>query len=120
MHLERPDFKFVCQLLNQSDNSLVILCSKNSFQLANYSKDFNNNKDNSKHNMRSNDKHSSANSNSNQDFNVNVYPSIYYVCEVYDGNYLAANISIPATITPSQLQQTQFVLSGKNQSNCYW
>ncbi|RWS13262.1 uncharacterized protein B4U79_07967 [Dinothrombium tinctorium] len=66
-----PQFPFNCQVVNQSDNALVILCL--------YNVHSNKSSDRVKH----------------QPSTLYVYPQTFYICEVYDqtSSYLVANVS---------------------------
>jgi hypothetical protein len=98
----------MCQVVNQSDNALVILCTgsdQNSIIATNWT---------------TNDLHFQQNTNNNNNFinapnsqTVFVYPPTFYVCEVYhnNGQYLVTNVSLPATLPLSQLS-TNSILAG--------
>ncbi|XP_054169147.1 hemicentin-1-like [Oppia nitens] len=110
-----PKFPFMCQVVNQSDNALVILCTGNeqsSSQLANNltsnevdvagDPNFNQimiNNNNNNHNKQY------ANSQNSLSPTVLVYPTTYYMCEVYTpGNqHLVANVSLPASLTTNSI-----------------
>lgn len=96
-----PNFPFSCQVVNQSDNALVILCA-GSDQSSLMSNNWTANDVRFENNNSFNYKNSVTSSSTQT---ITIYPPTYYVCEVYNNNnlYLAANVSIAATVPVSQL-----------------
>jgi len=98
----------VCQVVNQSDNALVILCTgsdQNNIMATNWTANdlnFRHNTNNNNNLMGSSDSQT-----------VFVYPPTYYVCEVYynSGTHLVTNVSLPVTVPLSQLS-TNSLLAG--------
>ncbi|CAG2160223.1 unnamed protein product [Oppiella nova] len=107
-----PNFPYMCQVVNQSDNALVILCTGSdhtSVLSANWTgNDVSTHKQNQWLNSGS-----SVESNTQT---VVVYPPTYYVCEVYSNSnqYLVANVSLPATLPLSQLSTNSILSDSTN------
>lgn len=105
-----PNFPYMCNVVNQSDNALVILCTGND-QSAMMAANWTSNE--LRFEQSSNTNYLSSGPNAKT---VVVYPPTYYVCEVYNNNnlYLVANVSVSATVPLGELSTNSLLSDATN------